>query len=162
MTTAIGRKTVQDWFDEYGVSHRNPLNKLVHFVCVPLIMLSLIGLLWSIPVPTTLRSLPVPLNWATLFLVLALGYYSVLSLPLMAGMIPVATALAATAYQLDRLEAMSLWQTSLGIFALAWVGQFVGHKIEGAKPSFFKDLQFLLIGPLWILGFVYRKLGIEY
>jgi len=162
MTSSQRHKSVQEWFDEYGVSHRNPLNKLVHFVCVPLIMMSVVGLLWSIPVPTAQGSLPLPLNWATLFLVLALIYYGVLSLSLMAGMIPIAAGLAVTAYLLDRVETIPLWQISLGIFAAAWVGQFVGHKIEGAKPSFFKDLQFLLIGPLWILGFVYRRLGIEY
>ena len=45
---------------------------------------------------------------------------------------------------------------------LAWIGQFIGHKIEGEKPSFFEDLQFLLIGPAWLLGAIYQKLGIRY
>jgi uncharacterized membrane protein YGL010W len=42
------------------------------------------------------------------------------------------------------------------------VGQFIGHKIEGKKPSFFKDILFLLIGPLWLLSFIYKKVGISY
>jgi uncharacterized membrane protein YGL010W len=46
----------------------------------------------------------------------------------------------------------------LAVFAIAWLGQFIGHKVEGAKPSFFKDLQFLLIGPLWLLSYVYQRL----
>ena len=50
----------------------------------------------------------------------------------------------------------------MAIFVLAWIGQFIGHKIEGEKPSFFEDLQFLLIGPDWLLGAIYQKLGIRY
>ena len=60
------------------------------------------------------------------------------------------------------LGPLPLWQSSLLIFAVAWIGQFIGHHIEGAKPSFLKDLQFLLIGPAWILGFIYRKFGLNY
>ena len=60
------------------------------------------------------------------------------------------------------LSLLELWQTSLGIFGLAWIGQFIGHKVEGKKPSFFQDLQFLLISPLWLLGFIYRRVGIRY
>ena len=56
----------------------------------------------------------------------------------------------------------NLWLISIGVFVAAWIGQFYGHKVEGKKPSFFKDLQFLLIGPAWLLHFVYRKLGIPY
>jgi len=48
------------------------------------------------------------------------------------------------------------------IFLVAWVGQFYGHRIEGKKPSFLKDLQFLMIGPAWLLHFIYRKAGIRY
>ena len=47
-------------------------------------------------------------------------------------------------------------------FIIAWVGQFIGHKIEGQKPSFFEDLQFLLIGPAWLISFIYKKIGIKY
>ena len=48
------------------------------------------------------------------------------------------------------------------LFVAAWIGQFIGHRIEGKKPSFFKDILFLLVGPLWILAFLYRRLGIRY
>ena len=60
------------------------------------------------------------------------------------------------------MPCMPLWASSLAIFVIAWVGQFIGHKIEGKKPSFFEDLQFLMIGPLWLLGHLYRKFGIRY
>ncbi|MEJ1960555.1 MAG: Mpo1-like protein [Gammaproteobacteria bacterium] len=52
--------------------------------------------------------------------------------------------------------------TSLAIFVTAWIGQFIGHALEGKQPSFFKDVQFLLIGPLWLVAALYRRLGIHY
>ena len=58
--------------------------------------------------------------------------------------------------------AWPLWLTSLTIFIAAWIGQFIGHALEGKRPSFFKDLQFLLIGPLWLLAAAYRRLGLSY
>ena len=62
---------------------------------------------------------------------------------------------------IDRLNT-PLWSIALTIFVGAWIGQFIGHKLEGKKPSFFNDLQFLMIGPAWLMGFIYRKLNIKY
>ncbi|MVN75283.1 DUF962 domain-containing protein [Hymenobacter sp. HMF4947] len=148
---------------EYGESHQNPTNKLVHWVCVPLIMFSLLGLLWSIPVPATVAALAGPwLNWATLVMAAALLYYVRLSGRLALGMVLVWLVLAVGLRLVDGLAGLPLWGVCLLIFALAWVGQFWGHKVEGKKPSFLKDLQFLLVGPLWLLHFVYRRLGWSY
>ena len=55
-----------------------------------------------------------------------------------------------------------LFMGYITVFILAWIGQFIGHKIEGKKPSFFEDIQFLLIGPAWLLSFIYKKLGIKF
>ena len=147
---------------EYGESHQNPTNKLVHWVCVPLIMFSLLGLLWSVPVPAAIRDVSPWLNWGTLVMALALLYYVRLSGRLALGMVLVWVAMAASLRVVAGTAALPLWTICLLIFALAWVGQFWGHKVEGKKPSFLKDLQFLLIGPLWLLHFVYRSLGWEY
>jgi len=157
----MSRKTPDQWFEEYGESHQNHANKLVHWICVPAITVSLLGLLWSIPTPgfTGQQFL---LNWATLFIALVLVYYLVLSIPLAIGMLLFTAGIVCLIYLHEQYIPLHLWQTSLGIFVLAWIGQFVGHKVEGKKPSFLQDLQFLLIGPLWLLGFIYRRVGIRY
>lgn len=154
-------RSIHTWLAEYGESHRNPANKLIHWICVPLIVLSLIGLLWSIPVPEAFGRISPVLTWGMLFLLLALVYYFVLSIPLGLGM---AVFSALVVLGVDALQALPwpLWQSCLAIFVAAWIGQFIGHRIEGKKPSFFKDIQFLLIGPAWLLAFVYRKLRIAY
>jgi len=147
---------------EYGESHQNPTNKLVHWVCVPLIMFSLLGLLWSLPLPAGVRTASPWLNWGTLVMALALVYYLRLSPALTLGMVLVWAAMAAALHLVESRAAWPLWVICLVVFVLAWVGQFWGHKVEGKKPSFLKDLQFLLIGPLWLLHFVYQRLGLPY
>jgi uncharacterized membrane protein YGL010W len=148
------------WLDEYAASHRNPTNKALHWVCVPLIVWSLIGLLWSLPAPG--RAQFDYANWASYAVAAAVLYYAVLSMPLALGVLP---ALAAMLFSVDALSQLShvpLWAVSAAVFALAWVGQFIGHAIEGKRPSFFKDVQFLLIGPIWLLASLYRRAGVRY
>jgi uncharacterized membrane protein YGL010W len=154
-------RTVADWLGEYGESHANPTNKLLHWICVPPIVLSVMGLLWSVPMPQSVVAISPWLNLATLFAAAAVVYYLSLS-PLLALGIGIVFVL-----MLMLVDAMSqlpwpLWATSIAIFIAAWIGQFIGHAIEGKRPSFFKDVQFLLIGPLWLVAALYRRLGLRY
>ncbi len=154
-------RSADEWFAEYGESHINPTNKPIHWICVPAIVVSVIGLLWSLPVPEAFRSISPALNWGTAFVMAAVVYYFLMSVSLGLGMVLVVLAMMAIVNWLDGF-ATPLWVISLAIFVIAWIGQFIGHVVEGKKPSFFKDLQFLMIGPAWLLGFVYRRLGIPY
>jgi uncharacterized membrane protein YGL010W len=154
-------RSVADWLGEYGKSHADPTNKLLHWICVPSIVLSLAGLVWSIPVPQAFADVSPWLNWATLGAALCLVYYASLSIRLATG---IAIAFVVMFAILNALAGLAwpLWMTSLAIFVVAWIGQFIGHGVEGTRPSFFKDLQFLLIGPLWLLAALYRRFGISY
>lgn len=154
-------RSVTQWFDEYSESHRNPLNKRLHWICVPAIVLSVVGLLWSLPVPASFAAISPWLNWATIVAGLSLAYYFALSPRLAIGVLLGYGVLFGLVQGLAQLP-WPLWATSVAIFVVAWIGQFIGHAYEGKRPSFYKDLQFLLIGPLWLLGFVYRSLGLRY
>ncbi|PKV46041.1 putative membrane protein YGL010W [Janthinobacterium sp. 61] len=141
-------RTIDTLLTQYGESHRNHVNEWVHIVCVPLIVFSLLGLLWSVhPSAALLGS------------ILALYYYYKLSRPFAVGMLAM---LAAMLGVLLLMPAMTILPVSLGVFVLAWIGQFIGHQIEGKKPSFLDDLRFLLVGPLFVLGFLYRRLRLAY
>lgn len=141
-------KPIRQWLDEYGQSHTHPVNKTLHWICVPLIYWSGYALLSALPDPTLMPAWA-PL-WSLLLMAAAQGYYFVLSPPLAAGML-VFNAVVVGVSALLVLGGYPLWLCGLAVFVLAWIGQFVGHLVEGAKPSFFQDLQFLLIGPLWLL-----------
>ena len=154
-------KTIDQWLNEYGQSHQNRINKIIHWLCVPLIMLSLIGLLSSIPYSYDLEinNNSFSINTAILFLFFVSIYYFKLSKTLFFGMILISILLIKGVNILNSMD-YALWKISLSIFIIAWIGQFIGHKIEGMKPSFLKDIQFLLIGPAWLLSFIYKKLNI--
>jgi uncharacterized membrane protein YGL010W len=155
-------KSADQWFVEYGECHHNFTNEVIHWICIPAIMLSLLGLLWSIPMPTSWGHFADYANAATLFLAIALAFYFRLSPPLAAGMLAVAVVFLGLIIGYQRTGLTPVWMVAVSIFVAAWILQFVGHKIEGKKPAFFQDLQFLLIGPLWLLGFIYRRVGIPY
>lgn len=150
-------RTAQEWLDAYGESHQNPINKKIHWVCIPWIMISILGLLAALPSPFGAAWM----NWATVLVGLATGYYALISIPLAIGM---ALCSAAMLFIVEAMAGLPipLWASSAGIFVIAWIFQFIGHKIEGKKPSFFEDLQFLMIGPMWLLAALYRRFGIGY
>jgi len=148
--------------DEYGESHRNPANKLIHWICVPVIVWTVIALLWAAPFPAALQSDVIPINWATVVLVLAQIYYFSLSVRLAIGVLLFNILLLWITSIIEHASPWPLWLVAVVLFVLAWTGQFIGHVIEGKRPSFFKDVQFLLIGPAWLMSWLYKKLGIAY
>ena len=157
------KKSIQTWLDEYSESHQNSLNKKIHWICVPSIMLSLLGFWWSIPssyFPFIIEGFQI--NWAILITLIILMYYMRLSYMMGIGMLLIGSILLCLIYLIELKVNLALWKISLIIFVIAWIGQFIGHEIEGKKPSFLQDIQFLLIGPAWLLSFIYKKLGIKY
>ncbi|HET6564060.1 MAG TPA: Mpo1-like protein [Xanthomonadales bacterium] len=154
--------SIKPLLDEYGDSHRNPGNKLIHWICVPVIVWTVIALLWALPFPSALQSDVIPVNWATVAMGLAMIYYISRSPRLSVGIAFFLVLLLWITAIVDQAAPWPLWLVAVVLFVLAWIGQFIGHIIEGKRPSFFKDLQFLLIGPAWLMSWLYQKLGIRY
>lgn len=161
------KRPVDVLFDKYAESHQDKTNKLIHWICVPLIVFSLLGLVWMIPFPhlAFLGQYATFLNWASFLIAFAVYYYYTLSPVLSFLMLWV---IGLMSYFIILLEGWAadggpaVWLSCLVIFVLAWVGQFIGHKIEGKKPSFLDDVKFLLIGPIWLLHFICKKIGLKY
>jgi uncharacterized membrane protein YGL010W len=148
MSTTAQPRAIDTLLAKYSESHLNHTNELIHFVCVPVIVFTLLGLVWCIH----------PLA-AVAVAVAALGYYFQLSKPFALGMLVMSALMLGI---LALLPAQTVLPLSIAIFVLAWIGQFIGHKIEGKKPSFLDDLRFLLIGPLFVLSFLYRRLHLAW
>ncbi len=161
MNLKIAARKIDQLLSEYGESHQNKINKTIHWICVPIIFFSIFGLIRSIPVPEFMRAIPF-LSWASILLFFALIYYLTLSFPLFLGFIIFGLMVVLGNEIIYSYGSMYLLIFSATVFVLAWIGQFIGHHIEGKKPSFFKDLQFLLIGPAWLMHFIFKKLGIPY
>ena len=148
MHTASTPRAIDVLLARYGESHRNPVNELIHIVCIPAIVFSLLGILWALHPAVAL-----------LVVAAALAYYVTLSRTFALGMGVMAGAMLLV---LAMLPAGTVLPTSIGVFVAAWLGQFVGHHIEGKKPSFFDDLRFLLIGPLFVLSILYRRIRVAW
>jgi uncharacterized membrane protein YGL010W len=154
-------RTASQWLDEYGDSHLNPVNKALHWICVPVILWCVLGFLWLVPVPLISSTVFPGANWAMVVVLCAAAYYALLSMRLALGALPLLLAVLWSIDRFQRLAIMPLWAACAGLFVAAWIGQFIGHAIEGKRPSFFKDVQFLMIGPLWLLADAYRRMGIR-
>ncbi len=145
--TATPVRKVDSLLARYGESHTQPVNELIHFVAIPLIVFSLLGVLyWVHP------------NLALVVVAASLVYYARLSI------VFTATMALLSALMLYGLGLLGSWllPLSIAIFVVSWIFQFIGHKIEGKKPSFLEDLQYLLVGPLFVLSKLFIKLGIRW
>jgi uncharacterized membrane protein YGL010W len=148
MYTASTPRAIDVLLARYGESHRNPVNELIHIVCIPAIVFSLLGILWALHPAVAL-----------LVVAAALTYYVTLSRTFALGMGVMAGAMLVL---LAILPDGTVLPTAIGVFVAAWLGQFVGHHIESKKPSFFDDLRFLLIGPLFVLSILYRRIRVAW
>jgi uncharacterized membrane protein YGL010W len=144
----IPHRQIDLLLDQYGESHRDHRNEAIHFVCIPAIVFSVLGLLWAAHPAAALLAMAA-----------SLVYYLRLSVALAFGMMLMSTAML---WLLSALPQGVVLPLAIVVFVVAWIGQFIGHKIEGRKPSFLDDLRFLLIGPLFVLGAFYRRWGISY
>src|SRR5260370_17828273 len=152
-------RTATQWLNDYGDSHRNRTNKIVRWICVRVIAWCLLGFLWPRPFPSGVRALHPLANWGSIAVALALLYYAALSIPLALGALPFLLAGLWSLDRLDTQDGVPLWSICLFLFVAAWIGQFIGHAVEGKRPSFFKDVQFLMIGPLCLLADLDRRPG---
>ncbi|MBN7821786.1 DUF962 domain-containing protein [Bowmanella sp. Y26] len=144
---------------EYGESHTNKTNILIHAIAVPTIYFVTVGLLWSIPVPDFIDYFGA--TWAHVLMIPTLYYYFKLSGPIGAAM-TLLSILVFLGIKILVLLNISVWQFCLALFVVMWILQFIGHHIEGKKPSFFKDLQFLLVGPAWWWVHWLKRMNISY
>ena len=153
-------RSVNEWFGNYSQDHRNPINRTIHWICVPAILWAAIAALWVIPVAPSIGR---PGFWCGMAMIGAFAFYWRMSKPIGLAMLIVFVVFGVFTEGLYRyLGAQTLLMVAVGVFVLAWIGQFIGHMIEGARPSFFTDLAYLLIGPAWLAGKLMRRIKISY
>jgi uncharacterized membrane protein YGL010W len=160
MDTTVYARPIDRYFAGYSDDHRNRANQRIHVLAVPAILWSVVALLWCIPVGGTWFQSGL---WAALGMFAAWMYYNRLSRTLGYGMLAAFFFCGCLCRLLEAHVGLQglLW-LALGVFVVAWIAQFVGHKLEGHKPSFLTDLVYLLIGPAWVLAKLYRRMGWRY
>lgn len=139
-------RSLAQWLADYGESHQHPINQKIHQVAVPGIFLSVVGLVWSIP---SINLLGTTVNWVWVAAMPIWLFYFRLSLSVFLMMLGFTLACISLIWSLDLMQ-LPVFLISLTGFASLWLLQFIGHKIEGKRPSFLDDLVYLLIGPIWV------------
>ena len=142
-----GERKVDILLAHYSESHQNPRNELIHFIAIPLIMLSLVGMMFALH-PFV----------AYAFIAASMVYYARLSVVFLITMAVLSLAFIGVIFAMGPL----VLPLCIAIFVGAWILQFIGHKIEGKKPSFFEDIQYLWVGPLFVLSKLFEKLHIRW
>ncbi len=143
-------KTAEQWLAEYGQTHRHPLNKKFHMICVPSILLSVLGTLYYLRFSSQTDLWW--LNGNLVFSLFALGFYARLGRGPFFLMISTIAAMDLVIFGVEMYSPVNPLIIYSGVFVVACIGQFIGHHYEGKAPSFFQDLQFLMIGPLWCIA----------
>ncbi len=131
---------------QYSSSHQNEKNQFIHFFCVPIIFFNVVALIYSF-VPISVMAALVSLS--LIFYFRSMRSYLPHMIVLYGVVLCICGIFAGWAHFVP---------FNVGLFVVAWIGQFWGHKIEGKKPSFFQDLFFLLVGPAWVMEKMRLKL----
>ncbi|KAI0046885.1 DUF962-domain-containing protein [Auriscalpium vulgare] len=131
----------------YGAYHANPVNIVIHVVCVPIIVWTFKVFLADVPTPSFVPEvhytfneyLAFDLNWSVLFAATYLVYYYALE--------PVAAALYTPQWILSTLSAAAFSKTGDHVkiaavaHGVAWIAQFIGHGVaEGRAPALLDNL----------------------
>jgi uncharacterized membrane protein YGL010W len=158
----MGSMTIlNEWADRYGALRARGAGSASAWVGIPLVTLSLIGLLWSLPVPQPFREASPAINYATLFIMATFVYYCILSVSL--ALVSLVLMLAATA--------PSVWLTAAGlpllpiaavVFAASFGWQLLETRRATGRMLVIANLQYLMLGPIWLLRAAYRSLGLRY
>lgn len=150
-------------FAEYSKSHRNTINKMIHWICVPLIFWTILGFVSLVPAPHLCISYFGCISIVSIITVVLITlFYVRLSFRISLIMIMMMFLAEYFIYLTNISLGKQSWILYMLVFIITWVFQFIGHQIEGKKPSFMQDIQFLLVGPIWLLGFILKKTGIKY
>jgi uncharacterized membrane protein YGL010W len=151
-------RTAEEWFSSYGGDHQHPVNRAIHWVCVPAILWAVVAALWTLPVPGALSP---PGVWSWLAMTFALVFYFRMSRSLGFVMLALfALLFVLTDFLYGSLGSRALLALAGIVFVAAWVGQFVGHIYEGKRPSFLTDLSYLMVGPAWLMSKLMRRVGL--
>lgn len=149
------------WLSEYGKNHEQISFAGIYWMAVPGLVLGTVGMLWSLPVPVEFARISPVLNWGSSFLMAAVVYYFIISMPLAVGMLPFIFGIAAIETWLVE-SPYSIVQVSTTLFALSLAGLYLGHRGNGGMAAVFRDIQLMMIAPVWLLSNLYKRFGIPY
>lgn len=150
------------FFAEYRQSHQHQMNKLIHWLCTPLIFWTVLGFISLIPTPTHRLYFEYMSPASLVAILLITLFYARLSLQISLIMFILMLIMEYAIHMINMGNQKYSWIIYLSVFSSALTFQWLGHAIEGKKHSLLKSPRYLLIGSIWFLGFIFKKIGIRY
>jgi len=163
----IEQRPIDVIIDQYDSFHQKPANRVINYFCIPLLVFSIVGFVWSLPFPQLkfLGAYISYLNWGSFLIAFSVYYYMRLS-PVISYI--VLLILFALIYGIIQMQAAGkaggfiVPQICVFVFVMSIIAQFIGYQIEGKKPTFSDEFKFMLTGPIWLLSLVLKKFGVRY
>jgi len=149
------------WLNRFEETHRDLASPALYWAAVLMVILGTVGLMWALPVPNEFAEISPLLSWGTVFLMAAAVYYFIISVSLAIGMLPFVIGIGGFQIWLET-SAYSLFRVSLGLLGAGIIGLWLGHRNENGPRAIVQDLQFMMIGPAWLLSLLYRRMGIPF
>ncbi len=149
------------WLERYGAHRANLASPAIYWLSVPMVVLGAVGLLWNLPVPAAFVDISPLLNWGTAFLMATTVYYFILSLALAIGLVPLVLAIAMFEMWLARSD-FSMLRVSASLVVAGLLGIAFGQRNKRSLAAIVEDVQTIMLGPVWLLSIIYRRLGIPY
>lgn len=149
------------WLTHFEDSHRDVTFPLLYWLAVPALVLGTVGLLWSLQVPAAFSAISPVLNWGTTFLMASVVYYFIISLSLAIGMLPFMFGIVAFEMWLEA-GGLPLRQVAASLILAGVIGLYLGRYRSGGTSAVVRDIQLMMIGPIWLLSNLYRRLGIPF
>ncbi len=149
------------WLERYGAHRENLAAPGIYWLSVPLVVLGTVGLLWSLPVPPEFLEISPLLNWGSAFLMAATVYYFILSLALAIGLLPLIMGIAVFEMWLAQSD-YSMLRVSASFVVAGLLGIGFAQRNKRSLAAIVEDLQTIMLGPVWLLSIIYRRLGIPY
>lgn len=151
----------EGWLEEYRDNHSRTGNRVLHWIAVPLVIFGTVGWLWSLPVPQAFLDISPLLNWGVTFLMAAEVYYFIISVSLAIGMLPFAVAIALLIAVLYSILTSLFW-FSVAVLTIGVAGLYLGKGSARNLRCLARDIQLIMIAPIWLLSLLYRRLHIPY
>lgn len=149
------------WLSIYAEDHQNLSFASVYWIAVLGLVFATVGLLWSLPVPAAFGQISPALNWGSTFLMAATVYYFIISMPLAIGMLPFVFAIAAGQIWLQE-SPWPIARVAALLLSLSLIGIYLGRLANGGVKAVFRDIQAMMIAPVWLLSVLYRRFGIPF
>ena len=150
-----------EWADRYGALRTSGPTAANAWLGIPLVLMALLGMLWSIPMPDALSQPSAAINAATMWVMASFVYYCILSIRIALGSLLLLVVLMLPSAWLER-AGLPIWPFASALFAPAFAWQLVETRRATGKLRIFANMQYLMLGPVWLLRAVYRRAGVPY